>query len=68
MNTQSLIASAPAELVLGLGIFFGLAAIILFALAMEAGNYRDLTRWLRDTWNQLSPRHYRRHWYATSGI
>ena len=45
MNNQTLIASAPAELLLGLGIFFGLAAIVLLLLSAEAGNYREITIW-----------------------
>ena len=49
-----LIADTPAEILLVLGIFFTLAALILFALALEAGHYRDVTRWLSDLWQRQS--------------
>lgn len=63
MNTQLLITNVPTELLLELGFFFGLAAIILLALSIEAGNYRELGQLLRHTRNRLSWKRARRRWY-----
>ena len=66
MNNQTLIASAPAELLLGLGIFFGLAAIVLLLLSAEAGNYPQISGWLQVIRrSRLRPR---RRWYFNKGM
>ena len=59
MNTATLIAQAPAEILLGLALFILAAGAILVALSAEAGNYRDLglaLRRLRGTLGALRPR------------
>lgn len=63
MSTQPLIATVPAEQLLQLGLFFGLAAIILLALSIEAGSYPELRQLLRSTRNRLSWKRARRRWY-----
>lgn len=63
MNNSILIADAPTELLLGLGIFFCLAALALFILSIEAGNYRDLSQWLREVHRLLPRNRARRRWY-----
>jgi hypothetical protein len=58
MNTLHeplLIACAPPDLLIGLGLFFALAALTLFILAMDAGHYptsrKSLARYLSaDYW------------------
>jgi hypothetical protein len=45
MNTFSdslLITSAPTEILVGLAIFFSIAALLLVALSMEQGHYQKL--------------------------
>jgi hypothetical protein len=42
-----LIASAPADILVGLGILFALAALTLLALAVEAGVYPAVCDWLK---------------------
>ena len=53
MNTLSLIASAPTDIVAGLIILTALAGLILFALSTEAGLGRHAARSarrLRNRW------------------
>lgn len=66
MNKETLIANAPAELLLGLIIFFGLVAIILFVLSVEAGNYSELTQWLRNVRGTGHRSRLRRRWYFST--
>ena len=42
-----LIASAPADILIGLGLLFSLAALTLLALAVEAGVYPAVCDWLK---------------------
>lgn len=67
MNTQPLIATAPPELLLGLGIFFGISALILVLLAVEAGNYPEFRHWLRQVRGNRPWRQYRRRWWFNHG-
>jgi len=67
MNTQSLIANAPTELLLGLGIFFGISALILVLLATEAGNYAEFSQWRRQIRGFRPWRLYRRRWWFNNG-
>lgn len=66
MNKQTLIASAPAELLLGLGIFFGLVTIVLLLLSAEAGNYQEITVWLKAI--RRSRLRSRRRWHFNKGV
>lgn len=63
MDTQTLIANAPAEQLLGLGILFFISALCLLLLSTEAGTYPELGR----TWHGLRElfrwRRPRRRWY-----
>ena len=60
MSVEFLIMSAPAELILELGIFFMTAAGCLLALSIEAGTYADLREWMATVRKTLS-RHRRLH-------
>lgn len=46
-NDSLLIASAPTEVLIGLGLFFCIAGAVLFALAVEAGNYPQVLNWIQ---------------------
>jgi hypothetical protein len=46
VNESCLITAAPAEILVGLAIFFCISGVILFALALEAGNYPMLVCWI----------------------
>lgn len=60
MNTFTgslLIASAPTEILIGLGVFFCIAGVVLFALSVEAGSYPQVLRWnkrvvMNETWTR----------------
>ena len=67
MDTHALIASAPAELLLGLGILFCAAGIILLALATEAGHYPEFRQWL-ELARALPRRRLRRRWLFNTGL
>ena len=64
MNTfidSLLISSAPAEVLIGLSVFFTLAALILLLLKMEQGGYRNFRGWLgqqlkNNAWTRRSRR------------
>jgi hypothetical protein len=64
MNTlidSLLISSAPAEVLIGLSVFFTLAALILLLLTMEQGGYRNFRGWLgqqlkNNAWTRRSRR------------
>ena len=62
---NTLIASAPAETLLLVGIVFTSAALILFALALDAGHYKDVTAWLKLQWRK-NP--WSRHKHLTVSI
>lgn len=47
LHESCLIASAPAELLVALAIFFCVSMVILLALSIEAGNYPELMEWVR---------------------
>lgn len=66
MNTKVLIADIPAELLLGLGLLFGTAAIALLALSTESGNYPEFRQWLAEIARLLPRRRFRRRWYANT--
>lgn len=62
-NTTSLIAAAPINDLLLLAALFTLFALIVFALAVEAGNYPNFSIWMRRTRTSLhNLRH--RHWHG----
>jgi hypothetical protein len=42
VNDTLLITAAPTEMLVGLAIFFTIAALLLVALSMEQGNYPQL--------------------------
>ncbi len=67
MNTTTLIAQAPAEIILGLVLFFTVAAIVLLALSAEAGNYRDVSRDLRTLRRTILGVRPRRRWMFNTG-
>ena len=46
-NKSWLISEVPAELLLGLGIYFAATAVILLALSIDAGHYPEFSVWLR---------------------
>jgi hypothetical protein len=46
LEDSLLIASTPPEILVGLGIFFCISALILLALAAEEGRYPELGHWL----------------------
>lgn len=65
-----LIASAPGHVLTGLGLFFAVAAIALFCLAVEQGTYPGWRYWLSGLHRRLSQRRQmRRRWvrYALFG-
>jgi hypothetical protein len=43
-NDSLLITSAPTEILVGLGIFFCIVGLILFALSIAEGNYPEFLR------------------------
>lgn len=63
LQQKTLIAEAPPEILLVLGILFTLAALVLLTLAVEAGHYRDVTAWLRKLW----PPRPQRRWMFNMG-
>ena len=63
MNTKALITDIPAEMLLGLGLMFGTAAIVLLALSTESGNYPEFRRWLKAATCLLPRRRLRRRWH-----
>ena len=46
-NDSLLIAAAPPEILVGVGVFFCISSLILFVLSVEAGNYPELSGWIR---------------------
>lgn len=67
MNASTLINDVPAEQLLGLGLFFGCAALILVALSAETGNYRDFSDWVTAVKMLAKRRRLRRRWTLSSG-
>lgn len=67
MNTTTLMTDVPAETLLGLGILFGTAAIVLLALSTEAGNYPELRRWLQTAGRLVARRRPRHRCYLNLG-
>ena len=63
MVSQLLIASAPAVLLLGLGLFFITAALVLLVQAIEAGNYPEFSGYLGRTAGAFSRLRSRRRWW-----
>lgn len=63
MNTKALIAEIPAELLLGLGLLFGITALVLITLSTEAGNYPEFRRCLLAITRLVPRRRLRRRWY-----
>ena len=63
MESQLLIASAPAELLLGLGVFFITSALVLLVQAIETGNYPEVSRCLDRAAGGLSRVRSRRRWW-----
>lgn len=63
MNTTTLMTDVPAETLLGLGILFGTAAIVLLALSTEAGNYPEFRQGLRAMRHLLPRLRRRRRWH-----
>jgi len=60
-DTTGLISAAPINDLLLLAAVFTLFALIVFALAVEAGNYPHFSTWMRRTRTSLrNLRH--RHW------
>ena len=48
VDDRLLIEMVPPEVLLGLSLFIGLVAVVLFVLALEAGNYPELfEKWRR---------------------
>lgn len=69
MNTfidSSLIASAPAEILIGLGLFFCIAGLILLVLSVEERNYPQFRRWIKRvaTNCRWARGGHRRWWFA----
>ena len=60
MDTQLLIATVPAEQLLGLVILFIGSALVLLLLAIEAGHYADLAENWRSLRRKLRWTHPRR--------
>lgn len=63
MDTQLLIASAPAELLLGLGILICTTGLLLLLLSAESGNYPEFSYLWRTFRNSLYRRRPRRRWH-----
>ena len=63
MNTEALISYVPAEMLLGLGLLFGTAAIVLLALSVESGRYPEFRQWLSAITRLLPRRRLRRRWH-----
>ncbi len=64
-----LIASAPEHILVGLGLFFTIAAAALFCQAFEQGRYPGLRTWLCGLRRFFRQRQRRRRWvyYAFGG-
>lgn len=62
MDTATLIAQAPAEILLGLALFFTVASLSLLALSIEADNYPELLQFHRYLWRALDFTRPRRRW------
>lgn len=67
MNGLLLLDGTTAEVLLALGIFFCVAAIVLFALSARACNSRDLTWKQREILRLFSRGRFQRRWYFNTG-
>lgn len=74
LHESLLIASAPAELLVALAIFFCVSAVILLAFSIEAGNYPGLMRWIArhgeshaDARHDEDPDMFPHIWHAFAG-
>ena len=65
MINKTLMTDVPAETLLGLGLLFGTAAIVLLILSTEAGNYPEFRRWLQSVGRLVTSRSPRYRWYLS---
>lgn len=64
--TEALISSVPTQDLIFLAVVLSLAALVLFALAVEAGNYPKLSARIRRYRSAL--RHLRNHRWHEEGL
>ena len=64
--TEALITSVPTDELLILAVVFSLAALVLFALSVEAGNYPGIRARIRGYRSAL--RHLRSHRWHGEGL